>query len=268
MSRPIKEMRIGDEKSRRLREQWLRWREDEGKGLTQKDLAELIAEGMPDRVPMSQSTISQILEGKRWHISYEVRLQFARVFGCRIEYLNNEDDIPTVEEFRIVTGHMSEEISLHIKLLECIGYQIKPKLMLLALTDIPLRENWDKIKPTLTEDALSAPINAAHTKTLAKWDGVSRIPNEFLGTFPVRRALPDIIKEPSDYSDVPVTYADEMTYTVEYEVFRDGRRIAVMKKDDLVRMFDTLDEAMHPIINGAAGQHPVPEWYSDTESIF
>lgn len=266
---------------RRLKEQYLVWQERHKGRATSEEFARELAEVNGEKA-VSAPAVSQYFNGKdgQLTISESKVKKIAKVFGCRYQYLLGWDDCLTDRELiRSDVAGREERIKTHLMLLELLGYDMKARLFLHNMpcyvngiwTD-GLQKNWKEIKPTLTKAALELPINDEHTKTFADWDGEERISIEYSSMLPVRRTING--STTADYTEesASVMYAGSIAYSLEYEVYKDGKRVAWLTMKELLDAFSHFDEFANLTLNIVFEQHrapvPIAGRESETDSIY
>lgn len=172
--RPITFIKADDsEQIKRRKRAALYWQEQQlaqGGTASLDELGELVHYG-----PKTQ--MSDFLNGRK---NNPVVLQsLAMRCGVRLDYLNEIDDVMT-DELMLKYGGADriKGISLQIELLKSLGYKINTILEFSMMdredADFPFtQEEWNYIKPSLTEEALSNTVTALDGTTipLRKWDG-------------------------------------------------------------------------------------------------
>lgn len=210
----------------------------------------------------SRGAISEVLRGNR-PVSDDVLLQFARVFGCRFEYLKEIDTFRTDADVlqaerdanraekeahaEQILIEDAERFDAHVRILELLGYSLKPQLYLTGLdpSGWALSKHWDGIKETLTDEALDTPIGDG--KRLADWDGIAPIDLGPWWQLPVRKIWPYLSatrreargKEYEHRSVMPADDTD-VHYVVWYRITRAGKE-SFLNRDQLRSLFHTLD---------------------------
>lgn len=256
----------------RLKERYVIWQKQRGGRATYEEFAIELSR-ITGGTPIAKNTVSQYINGKngRLTISSDKLSQFAKVLGCRLEYLLGEDDMPTEDDIPI---GRSEKIKLHLKLLEMLGYELRSRLFLHTWSyknpdgtwQDGLRDHWKEIKPTLTKNALTLPINYEHTKTFADWDGKTPIPMDYTLGIPVRRTILGSTTDDYSVHNPRCGIAGQIYYSLEYEVFRDGIRVAWLTMEELEKEFSKFDRYADLTFDIAFEEHRTPAPLAGRES--
>lgn len=232
---------------------WQKKRWDNGQSATAEDLALKVKYCQGKK----NGAISEVLRGKR-PVSDDVLSQFARVFGCRLEYLKGIDDFRTDADIikaeqethaESLLNKDTERFNAHVKILELLGYTLKPQLYLTGNESWALSKHWDAIKDTLTDDALATPIG--NGRTLADWDGHAEINLGLMWRLPARRIWPGLKvtrNEGREYDQPSVIYRDDtdIHYVVEYVISRSGK-VAFSDRNELGSLFKRMDDRMNEL---------------------
>lgn len=274
------------------------WKERQGGNVGYKELAlELskITGGDPIQ-PNTMSGYIRGKNGD-YRLSRRMVNALSKIFGCLPEYLLGEINERTQKALLTSVGvGRVAQIEAHLQIIELLGYDLNARLFLLnSLSFVhgvwvdPLQVYWKEIKPTLTKAALALPINDEGTKTFADYDGAERITKEY-SRLPVRRTIEGsgtadyTTNDPAHiyvgevvYTGEPKVVRDENgtfkyavrdefshvipskpQYTLEYEVFKDGKRIAWLTMKDLENAFSHFDHFADLALNMIFEQHQDP----------
>lgn len=170
--------------------------------------------------------------------------ELADLWNVREEYLFCDDDFRTEEDLLNAAGAvLDKRTQTHIELLKLLGYEVKARLYLSALSYKALAADWENIKKTLSDEAMLIFMN---------WDGKTPIDPSYTWRVPVKRVLLNARVEPD--STGYVQYEDEYSYVVEYELTKDNKR-ASMELKDMSKMFATIEERAADLAAGAIGQY-------------
>lgn len=184
-------------------------------------------------------------------------VELARLWGVRQEYLECKDDFRTETDILTAGGVANPEyIKAHFRILEFAGCTLVPHLKLHALSYKALSKNWEAIRETFTDEALSTVIDTNGT-TFAEWDGTSPIDIELTNFIPVKKALAGhtVVEYPkSSY----VCYPDEYFYMLDYEIVK-GDEAAVMDVEQFEVLFSAIDNIVGNMAAGTIKQHLIME---------
>lgn len=204
--------------------------------------------------PVTQSISRFIAKKEEKRRGFKEWDKLAEIWGVTTEYLKCESDCRTKDDLLRAGGVTRTKcIDAHLYLLEIAGYKLEPRLYMFAESYTALAKYWEVIQPTLTDKALSMPIN--DKQTFKDWNGKDPIDKDYLEYIPVRRTW---AQNPTDgYNPDPAVIfpTDGIIYSLEFEYyFKDGKR-SVMTMDDLENLFVAMDERNADMAAGAISQH-------------
>lgn len=233
------------------------------------------ADGMPARLEDlaheahycddNKSAISDLINGRK-NIHVESLERIADVLGCRLDYLLEKDDFMTDEEYLLSGGKArTNDIEFHMEYLEHLGFKLRSRLFLYSWAfknpdgtwQDALVDNWEDLKQTFTEDAWNMPIDL-EGRTFADYDGKEHLPIDYTNGIPVRRTINDSVTAGYSRQDTSYHYAGRLEYTLEYEVYQDGRRIAWLTMEELEKLFLRLDRYATFVTGIELEQHAIP----------
>lgn len=254
---------------KRLRQEYKEWKERQPGRATYEELAKELSR-VRGGDPIKPTTLSKHMSGTA-KLSRSYMESYAKVFLCRVEYLLDEDDFRTEEDILrlagVAGGERIERIDEHMRLLTLLGYSLRPRLFLHSFAyQLPsgkwldaLCDHWDEIKPTLTKTALTLPIEKDSAVTFANWNGKTHLTADYSTGIPVRRTIDGSYTADYSNDDPSYIYAGELKYSLEYEVYKDGNRMAWLTMKDLESVFSHFDRYATLTLDIAFEGHCTPK---------
>lgn len=227
-----------DEMTQRLRDEMQRQRDEhrrKGESYGYKDLLKVLHYGATSR-------ISNIFTGNT-RLTPDRYEALATEWGVSVDYLLCKTKNRTDKEiYNAAVLKDKDNIETHTKYLGILGYEVKPRLLLTCTNLYVFDHFWPLIRPTLTEEALNTCYHRDNDGewTLADWESGKAPYLEITAGFslPVKETISG--KEMGNYKDSHI--GEYISYSVDFEVYRDSTRIAIWNLEEARFLFRTMDE--------------------------